>query len=104
MLELAGGIALSVDVADFLELQRSLERDGEMHSSPEEEAAGLLQEPGGHRLGGAVEAQGLLDVRGKRLQRLDELLLSGRVKVAVRGSESAGQHHEGSELREERLG
>ena len=103
VLELSGGIALSVDVADFLELQRTLERDGEMHSPPEEEAARLLQEPCGHRLGGAIEAEGLLYVGGKGLQRLNELLLCFRVEVAVCGSQCACQHHERRELREEGL-
>ena len=46
VLELAGGVALGVDVADLLELQRSLERDGKMHSPAEEKAARLLEEPG----------------------------------------------------------
>ena len=46
MLELSGGVALGVDVADLLELQRPLERDGEMHSPAEEKAARLLKEPG----------------------------------------------------------
>ena len=46
VLELSGGVALGVDVADLLELQRPLERDGEMHSPAEEKAARLLKEPG----------------------------------------------------------
>ena len=37
MLEFAGGIGLSVDVGDFLELQGAFQRDGVMHATAKEQ-------------------------------------------------------------------
>ena len=44
VLHLAGGVALGVDVGDFLELERALERDRVVGAAPEEEdVAGLVR-------------------------------------------------------------
>ena len=65
MLHLAGGVALGVDVGDFLELERAFEGDGEVNAASEiEEIAG-----GGKLLGqllalGGAGAQHLLDFGG----------------------------------------
>ncbi len=59
MLHFAGGVALGVDVGNFLELERAFEGDGEMDAATEVEKIARVGEAGGELL--ALGRAGLED-------------------------------------------
>ena len=82
VLELARGIRLGVDVRDFLQLERALERHGVVDAAAEEERVLALRETLRPRLDLRLEVQRVLDAAGHEAQLLDGVGLGLRRRGA----------------------
>jgi hypothetical protein len=76
VLQLAGGIALGVDVADLLQLQRPFHGQGEHRPTAEEQHVGSLRHIVRHRLEVVLHQHGLGDQARGLEQGLDQLGLA----------------------------
>ena len=68
VLHFSGGVALRVDVADFLQLQRALKGDGKLVSAPEVEGVVGRREFLGDVLNGSITVQHLFHQAGDVVQ------------------------------------
>ena len=104
VLQLAGGVRLGMDVRNFLELQRSLERDRVVHAAPEEQRVLLARErlgPGDDR---GLERERRLQRRGQVAQapHPERFLLDGQ--PAAQLGKRRREQEQRDQLRRERLG
>ena len=102
VLHLGGGIALGVNVADFLELQRSLECDGEVVAAAEVEHVAHVLVAVREVADQLVLGEDLLDLGGDGLQRADQAGRAGAGQ-ATHAGQMEGEQGEHDELRGERL-
>ncbi|MNJ33041.1 hypothetical protein D3C77_277200 [compost metagenome] len=104
MLQLAGGIALGVDVADFLQLQRTFHGQGEHRAAAQEQDVARLGQVQGQGVDAGVHLQRLGDQAGRLEQGLDQFGLLGGVDAAARHARRDGQRQQGGDLGGEGLG
>ena len=87
VLHLAGGIALGVDVGDFLQLQRALERDRIVDAAAEIQEVGARVEAGRDLFDLRRQLQRLLEQQRQLQQRVDVRLRRLRRQRAARLAE-----------------
>jgi hypothetical protein len=101
---LAGGVSFGVDVGDLLELERALQRNGEVDAAAqEEEILGAEQEPDQLVIDGGVREH-LLQFLGQAEQLMRQ---AARIRLIERLADLAqvhGQQEQGRQLRGESLG
>ena len=104
VLHLAGGIALGMDVGDFLELERALERDRIVDAAPEVEEVAALVEAPGDVFGQRLALERLFEQQRQLRQRFE--VRPGRVwsQRATNLAEMDREQMQRDELRREGLG
>ena len=106
MLHFARGIALGVNVRDFLELQRAFEGDRVVDAAREIEEIGVAKELAGQRFvgSGLIGVQDRLDLVGDAGEVLHQSSGSFGGKGAAHVAQMKRDQHEGRELARKGLG
>ena len=104
MLELAGGIALGMDIADFLELERAFHGQREHGAPAEEQDIGGPRQLMRHIAHAVFHLQGLGDQAGRLEQGLDQSGLLVRADPATRHAGGDRQRQQAGDLGGEGLG
>ena len=103
VLHFRGGIPFGVDIGDLLQLEGSLEREGEHELPPEEKTVFVVRVAGGDFRDVIVEFEGFPHEPGQISEGLDETHPVAEAEVP-QPPEIEGNHGHQDELRSERLG
>src|SRR4249919_110480 len=101
MLEFARRVGLGVDVRDFLEFERTFQRDRVVHAAAEEQRVLLHRELLRPRHDLRFQVQRVLHAPRQLAQRVEEGLLLLRIQAAAQLRERGGQREQRDELRGE---
>ncbi len=104
MLQFAGGIALGMDIADFLEFKRAFQSQRIHVATAEIDDVARLGQLVRHPYDIRIHAKGLADQARRFEQDLHQVCLFMRRDAAALTGGSQGQAQQGGQLRGERLG
>ncbi len=104
MLHLPRGIALGVDIADFLQLERPLERHRIVRPAPQIEHVARRNDEVRHRGDLLVMRKRVVQRLGRLPQMTDDFALLGRAQLTLGPRQIGGQRGKHRQLAGERLG